>query len=1109
MVTLGVLGPLMAHDGHGVLAIGGWRQRAVLARLLVARGQTVSADRLIDDLWGDEPPARALLSLQTYVSRLRRVLEPVRPARAPATVLLTVPPGYRLSLHRDQVDAWQFEQSFLDSDPQHLPAEHVRRRLIDALALWRGPAYADFTGEAWATPEISRLDELWCAARERLAAASLALGQVPEALTNLELVLDRSPLRESVWRLLVLALYRGDRQGDALAAVRRARRTLARELGVEPGPGLRRLEADVLAQSPALWDDAYTLPAFAPSGAPTSVRPKEAAPTADPFLGRAAELDRLMAAAELARRSAAHVALVEGHTGTGKTRLVMEFANRLRANGWFVAVGRCDAEEGAPAGLPWAAVIDELHHLHPDEFEQPLEAIFATGPADPGQGADPILARFRRHRRIAAFMHEVAASGPVLVVVDDIHRADGETLAILNRVVLDLAEDPILFVCIQHSGEGSASQAIRRLLPVIKTRLELGGLPLDDVAALLRTTSSRQPSDDELLAINRWTGGNAFFVRQIGSLLDTLQPGTTLSSVPVGVRDVVRHRLARLPDDARRLLTTLAVIGMETDVDVLLALDDVPATHQFEAVEHALLAGLLIEPRPGRVAFVHGIVREAITSDISNIRRSHLHARIGQAIEAAHPDDASAIAYHYARSANAPLLRRAIGYSRTAAEQTESRFAFRDAAALWRQATDCLETLGDGDPRDRLEIVMRLVRATAWGGEAAHAREIRERALREAEALADVDLTARLIVSYDVPSLWVNQEYGTVDQPTVDIIERTLAALPHRTSALRCQLLTCLALELEWTGLDRGREAAALAVSLARELDEPLLLCKAIEALFRQSYLPGQLDFRFALAEELLGLARRHRFLTAEVVAHLMMTECASARGCFRVADEHHAETRRLSEKYQLPSPMAVSSWYDGLRHLVHGRFGEAADAYRVAAELSARTRLWEVDEAWVLGTTISLAMQQDHMAGILELMEGAFAKWPVMGREVYAQSLLAAGQPEAARRIAEELPPVPQEASFLLTSVWRAITGLRLGDRRRIEWAYKALEPYLDEVAAADTAVVAHGPVAQIAGDLALWLGLRADAVGHYRHALAVAERAESPYWIATARAALSKLGS
>ncbi|NKX55805.1 AfsR/SARP family transcriptional regulator [Arthrobacter mobilis] len=1093
--------------------MGGWRQRAVLARLLIARGQAVSADRLIDDVWGSEPPDKALLALQSYVSRLRRLLEPARAARGPATVLVSVPTGYRLRLHRDQVDAWQFEQAFLGADLQHLPADLVRRNLGDALALWRGAAYADFAGEPWAAAEIARLDELRYAARERHAAASLALGKIPEAVASLEAILDQSPLRETAWQLLVLALYRGERQGDALAAVRRARRVLADELGVEPGPALRRLESDVLAQSPALWDDIGPVPAFPPVEGRAPVRQSAAAPDADPFLGRTAELDRLLAAAELARRPVPSLALVEGQTGTGKTRLVMELAGRLRSEGWFVAVGRCDAEEGAPAGLPWAAVVDELHHRHPDEFGQPLESIFAPGAEASGGSADPVLARFRLHRRIAAFLHDVAATAPVLIVLDDIHLADAETLSILNRVVFDLAADPVLFVCIQQTGEKSigasnAPNIARKLLPVIHIRLELGGLPSAEVATLLRTTASPTLPDEAVAAIHRWTGGNVLFVRQIGSLLAAHGGELALSEVPAGIRDIVRHRLAQLPEESRLLLNTLAVIGMETDADVLESLDYAPDQAWLDAVEAALRAGLLVESRPGRVGFAHGVVREAINADLSNLRKSQLHARIGQAVEAVHPEDLSALAYHYARSGKAALARKAVDYSSRAAERTESRFAFREAAALWQQALDCLAIVPGCGPRERLELMIRLVRATALGGEAARARDLRDQALHEPAAAEDVELTARIITSYDVPSLWVNQEYGMVVQPVVDLIESALDGLPDHTSALRCQLLTCLALELEWSGLDRGREAAAEAAAMARELEEPLLLAKALEALFRQSYLPGQLGFRDSLAHELLALAKRHRLITTEVIAHLMMTECACAHGSFGVADEHHAETKRLAEKYQLPSPLAVAAWYEGLRHLVDGRFAEAEEAYRAASRLSAQVRLWEVDQAWVVGTTISLAMLQGRMNEILELAEAAFAKWPVMGREVYAQSLMASGQADAARRIAGQLPPVPYEASYLLTSTWRALTGLSLDDRRRIEWAYRALEPYLDELAGADTAVVAHGPVAQIAGDLALRMGLREEAAGHYQHALAVAGRADSSYWAAAARAALAALG-
>jgi len=149
MIRVRVLGPLEAEvNGHAV-DLGGPRQRAVLALLVAARGDVVPVDRLIDDLWRGEPPPRATGALQAYVSNLRRALEPDRPPRAPATVLVSVPPGYAVRLPADAVDAWRFEALVRGSGGASDPAG-VRARLEQALGLWRGPAYAEVAAEPWA-----------------------------------------------------------------------------------------------------------------------------------------------------------------------------------------------------------------------------------------------------------------------------------------------------------------------------------------------------------------------------------------------------------------------------------------------------------------------------------------------------------------------------------------------------------------------------------------------------------------------------------------------------------------------------------------------------------------------------------------------------------------------------------------------------------------------------------------------------------------------------------------------------------------------------------------------------------------------------------------------
>ncbi|MGW4727816.1 BTAD domain-containing putative transcriptional regulator [Streptomyces shenzhenensis] len=244
-----VLGAVGAERDGAAVALKGPRHRAVLARLIVARRRVVPVDRLVADLW-EEPPPNAVGALRTFVGDLRRALEPERPPRAPARLLVTEGPGYVLRAAPGSVDARRFEDAVADAAA--LPPERALERLDAALALWRGPAYADFAGQEWCRGERARLTELLLHAVERRAETLLALGRAAEAVPDLDAHTAAHPWREHAWRLLALALYRTGRQADALAVLRRARASLADGLGLDPGPELRRLEAEILAQDPRL-----------------------------------------------------------------------------------------------------------------------------------------------------------------------------------------------------------------------------------------------------------------------------------------------------------------------------------------------------------------------------------------------------------------------------------------------------------------------------------------------------------------------------------------------------------------------------------------------------------------------------------------------------------------------------------------------------------------------------------------------------------------------------------------------------------------------------------------------------------------------------------------
>jgi DNA-binding SARP family transcriptional activator len=230
-------------DGHRRVELGRPKQRALLAVLLVHANQVVALDRLIEELWGQESPPQATASLQAYVSNLRRVLEPDRPARTPPRVLVTQPPGYRLVVAPGDLDAARFV-ALAEQGHRLLGAERpgpAARALREALGLWRGPALADVADEPFAQPERQRLEELRLVVREDRLTADLALGGHATAAAELEELVGRFPFRERLHGLLMLALYRSGRQAEALQAFQAARRTLGEELGIDPSPRLRQL----------------------------------------------------------------------------------------------------------------------------------------------------------------------------------------------------------------------------------------------------------------------------------------------------------------------------------------------------------------------------------------------------------------------------------------------------------------------------------------------------------------------------------------------------------------------------------------------------------------------------------------------------------------------------------------------------------------------------------------------------------------------------------------------------------------------------------------------------------------------------------------------------
>jgi DNA-binding SARP family transcriptional activator len=246
----GLLGPLEVWRDGAPVVLGGPRQRAVLALLVLNGNYCVPLETLIDAVWSGRPSPGAVSTARTYVHHLRQVLEP----GGSPSILVTEGRGYRLRVERSQVDAWVFRdqvesaRAALQRGEPQLAADVI----ASALGLWRGPMLADLGDYDFARQEADRFEELRLVALELRAVADLGLGRQQVVIGDLEELVRRHPLREGLHELLMLAYYRSGRQAEALAAYRNVRGVLADDLGVEPGLPLQRLHAAVLAQDPAL-----------------------------------------------------------------------------------------------------------------------------------------------------------------------------------------------------------------------------------------------------------------------------------------------------------------------------------------------------------------------------------------------------------------------------------------------------------------------------------------------------------------------------------------------------------------------------------------------------------------------------------------------------------------------------------------------------------------------------------------------------------------------------------------------------------------------------------------------------------------------------------------
>lgn len=691
-MQFGLLGPVQVLDDQGSpVDLGGRQPRLVIAALLVSVGRPVPPDAIFDAVWGDSPPASAAGTLQSYVSRLR--------SRLGRDVVVFDESGYRLEVPADAVGHLRFER-LADEGRAALDAGRAgaaREVLVDAEALWRGAALAEFADRDFATGFAVRLDQRRLAAIEDRFDADLALARHAAVVSELsELIVDQ-PLRERLQEQHALALYRSGRQVDALRAIATASEAL-RDLGIEPGRGLRDLEQAILAHDPELDVVARSGEPSDPrsgpigtSGSTGSTGSRAPAVVEGPGLvGRAGEvavLDAALAESAIASR----FVVIEGEPGIGKTRLADEIRSRAEGAGALAVWGRSDEGGAAPALWPWLRPLRELAAATDDVPAALRELIAGEAPVSAGQAH---VVQFERFEAVAELLEAAARKQPVVVLLDDLQWADATSLGLLAFLAGRLGPGVLVVATVRERELGRLDAVTDALAAIARVsgsrRIRLQGLSEGDIAEVLLDSAGR-PVDPQLAAaIHSRAEGNPFYALELGRLAG--DEGGLGTEIPASVGDVIRRRMALLPDATVELLGVIAVVGREADVAFLSRVIDSDPVAVLDTLDPAVRNRLLVEAddRPGEVRFTHALVREVLLDDMTTLRRARVHLAVADAIEAAGAgiDEAEILAEHLWRAAPVGVGRRAAEALERAADVASRRVSYAAAEQLLIRAVE-------------------------------------------------------------------------------------------------------------------------------------------------------------------------------------------------------------------------------------------------------------------------------------------------------------------------------------------------------------------------------------------------------------------------------------
>jgi DNA-binding SARP family transcriptional activator len=1143
-----ILGPIEVLDDEGrPVPLGGQREKVLLATLLLEANRVVSADRLIEAVWGDDPPATAANALQVHVSKLRKRL--AAPSGSGGSLEM-VPPGYVLQARVGEVDAERFVKAsgvaVTDDDPFE-----TRARLADALSLWRGPALDGLVSDALRA-DANRLEELRVAVLELRIEADLALGGHAQLVAELEQLVHSHPLREGLRAKLMLALYRSGRQADALAVYRQTRRMLADELGIDPSPALQGLELAILHQSPELNAPIKVEEAFEAthssqpsvgkslSGSTINIVPLPWRIAVRPpigVVGRETEMGLIGDAFKrVSNREGREVVLISGEAGLGKTTLVAETARAAFDAGACVLLGHCEED----LTNPYQLFVEALGHLVTHATEEQLLAHIESHGSElsrlvpaladrisdlpPSKATDSDTKRFLLFASAVGLLATLSQYQAIVLVLDDLQWADKGSLLLLRHLTLAEQTMRVLVLGTYRDSELSQSHPLTDTLAALHrqsgfSHIGLTGLDDEGVKAMLEA-SAGQTLDDAGVglahALHRETDGNPFFVSEV--LRNLNETGAIYQdaagrwkaevsldqiALPDSVRVVIGARVGRLGKDAERVLLLASVIGRDFDLDLLARVTKASEDDLLDILDAAAAAALVREvAATGRYAFAHALIQHTLYEDLGHNRRARAHRQVGQALEEICGDRPTPRVGELARhwfSATQPVdLAKAISYSRLAGDAALAALAPADALRYYAQALDLYPQATDPDPVLGIDLAIGLGTAQRQTGDPGFSGTL----LGAARRAADLGDTERLVATALANNRGVVSSVIGLDTDKVEILETALDRLPTDNPD-RALVLATLCAEVTYKSpLNRLEALADEAIAIAQTSGDDEVIVRVLNLVFDPLQVPPLLEQSLARSTD--ALIRAKRLGDPVLLFFAAGFRVVAAARCGDVHEMDRCLEVMGSSAGQLDQPMltwALTIWRAGRAMIA----GDADQAERLATEaLQIGTDSGQPDATLLFGMqVVSVSFQRGTLSDLVPLIEQMAAEMsdpPPSIAGFVAAAYVEGGRIHDAMRLLEQFAAsdfkLPWGQDWIHGMVSFAEAAIECADPTYAGPLFDQLDPWADQWSC--NPVQAEGPVSHFLGGLATVLGRYDEADAYFTQAAAASYRVDAKFFAA-----------